>query len=591
MRVDTVSAVAVAESNNNNATKLAQSPLTTPTITRNAMNISPPAPDHSPPVLPAPPSTSNVEDAKMPATLPPRASMALDPGPSTRPIHVTEASSVPPTPITPIYKPESPVHPPPPDGSAPLQPPWPVPAPPKVLSHDATVEVSEEDKQHEVEKKRAVWEERTRLLADAVLSRQRRQDLEAEVQRAEGIVNSAFFTSLPVAERTRLEQQLDDMKDDVKIETAKYEEVMEKLRISDPWPVAPVPDPNEDLEEQAREDHKEIVRYIDELNTTVKAMQRELGSITTLKPPPTLPIEPEEDGEDGMDVDRPAAADAGPSKPASSRKRRRTTDDVDGETELPTREDLDKLLDRLVRLESATATLQNDLTEHDRDMQDELQVALEARLDDLHARLAKEREEREAPQKEAEQAWNSRIEAASQDTELMGEQVGELAEEMSSMLIKVSDLEAVLAEKMKERQESYNRVLQVEQRLLDFSNARQANTSAIQTLEAALKAYTSRPPSPPATPKFHPSILESLEERLVESLRESMMPLMGEVRKDVEMIVQEKNSQLYKTTWEGLKFTLDVLAKISSKLDQGKEVTDSSTGSTAGVPPHVGAQQ
>ncbi|KAJ3515512.1 hypothetical protein NLJ89_g1708 [Agrocybe chaxingu] len=569
MGLDTSSTVAVAESNNNSPTKWAQSPLLTPTITQNAYERALRQPLTTRFLFSdAATTSSNAEYAKMPATLPPRASMALDlvAGPSTRPIQAAEASSVPPTPITPIYNPQSPMQPLPPGGSAPLQPPWPVPDPPKVLSHDATIELGEEDKQHDVERKRALWEERTRLLADAVLSRQRHQDLEAEIQRAEGI-SSTFSMSLPGPERTRLEQQLKDMKDDDKKETAKYEEILEKLRISGSWPVAPVPDPNEDLEEQTREDHKEIVRYIDELNTTVKAMQRELGSITILKPPPTLPIEPNEDGEDAMDVDRPAAADAGPSISTSSRKRRRTTDDVDGESELPTREDLDKLLERLVRLENATTTLQNDLTEHDRDMQDELQVALEARLDDFHARLAKEREEREAPQKEAEQAWNARIEAAAQDTELMGDQVGELAEEIGSMLIRVGELEATLAEKTKERQESYNRVLQVEQRLLDFSNARQANVSAIQTLETALKAYTSRPPSPPATPKFHPSILESLEEQLIESLRESMMPLMGEVRKDVEMIVSEKNSQLYKTTWEGLKFTLDVLTKISSKLE------------------------
>ena len=109
----------------------------------------------------------------------------------------------------------------------------------------------------------------------------------------------------------------------------------------------------------------------------------------------------------------------------------------------------------------------------------------------------------------------------------------------------------------------------------------------MDTLRAALKAYTSRPPSPPMSPIpiAAPYLLETLREPLLDSVRGEMRPLVEQMRANVEELVAEKNKLVFEATWTKLGQTLHVLMKIKDRL-----VENQNPGAQAQPPPQPQAQ-
>ena len=112
----------------------------------------------------------------------------------------------------------------------------------------------------------------------------------------------------------------------------------------------------------------------------------------------------------------------------------------------------------------------------------------------------------------------------------------------------------------------------MERRLQEYIATRDQNVHIIQTLEKALNAYISQPPSPPATPLNLPPfdyIFQSLEEPMVQSIRSQLVHVVEELRNDVENMVRTQNAELYTTLWDKITVTLKVLDMIQSRINQG----------------------
>lgn len=112
----------------------------------------------------------------------------------------------------------------------------------------------------------------------------------------------------------------------------------------------------------------------------------------------------------------------------------------------------------------------------------------------------------------------------------------------------------------------------MERRLQEYISSRDANVRIIQTLEMALNAYISQPPSPPATPLNLPPfdyIFQSLEEPMIQTVRSHLVHVVEELRKDVENMVRTQNAELYSTLWNKITVTLKVLDMIQSRINQG----------------------
>ncbi|KAF8802892.1 hypothetical protein BYT27DRAFT_7341139 [Phlegmacium glaucopus] len=468
-------------------------------------------------------------------------------GPSRRPR--TDSSTLPPPP------PKDPFPMPPP-------PPPPLPAVPPALSagvaSPTTVELT-------VEEKRAMWDERTRILSEAELAREQVADLEQQHVFALQIIQSRYFANLPKEDKIPLKDQLVELEKRRDGAKKTYEESVDKLFKTGSWPVAPPGSTEDGMEEE----HKEVAKYIQELKDTASQMSKMLGDISLSKPPPLFLSADDDDDEDGaaMDIDQP---DGGAAR-HKSLKRRRISENLDAPgggsaPPMPTQEELAELLERLAYMEGLISTLQNDINEHGREAREECEQIVETKLDEFQA--AREAEESQRVEEERQH-----MQSLEQDIMLTGEQVGELATEIGDLITRVGTLEVGVVASRKGKEEGFEKVLEVEQRLREYISTRQANVHLIQTFEKALNAYTSRPPSPPATPlNAIPSfdyILQSLEEPMVQALRSHITPAIEDLRNDVGNMVRTQNAELYSTLWDKISVTLKVLGMIQSKLNQG----------------------
>ncbi|KAF8163749.1 hypothetical protein B0H34DRAFT_696674 [Crassisporium funariophilum] len=467
-----------------------------------------------------------------------------------------QTPSVPHTPTSPGFQVQSPVYPPAPKESAPVQPPPPPPDLPPSLALASGSPVRDPS----LEEKRSMWETRLNILADSERARERLAELEEDSTHAENIVGTKFFALLPEADQKRLTKELADIQRQREEARRAHQNALDKLLKSDSWPMVPPA-----VDDRMDEKHAEIVQYIKELKDMTGEMSKILGDIAVFRPPPSISWAGEDDADENAQNDMAMDIDQG--APATSRKRRRLSENLEGpdggHAQMPSQGELNDFLERLVLLEGETSTLQNDSNAHNQEMRAEFEDLLEAKMEELN--LTRADEEKKAREEE-EQVLNG----VRRDIDQTGQEVGELANEIADLIVRVGAMEVDLDKEKRERQESFDKVLQVEQRLQEYTSTRETNARTIQTFQAALAAYTSRPPSPPASPRMPSStyILQSLEEPLVQAMRSNIMPVVEEVRGQMEKLVQAQSEELYKTLWGRINMTLKVLETIQSKIDE-----------------------
>ena len=286
-----------------------------------------------------------------------------------------------------------------------------------------------------------------RILSESGFAREQLNAIEDNITWSLQLIGSKYFENQPEEVQTRLKKELAELQKERDEAKKLHESTVDKLFKTGSWPVAPPAA----VEDGVEENHKEVLKFIQELKDTALQMNKILGDISTLKspPPPPLFLSDESDGAP-MDVDQPD------NMLRDSLKRRRLSKDVDGRSapSMPTREELDVFLERLAHMESLISTLQNDINEHGREAREEFEQLVDTKLDDFQA----VREEAERQRLEEEQRQTQALE---QEITVAGEQVEELASEIGDLITRVSKLEVGVGESRKGREESIKKVSEV----------------------------------------------------------------------------------------------------------------------------------
>jgi chromosome segregation ATPase len=281
------------------------------------------------------------------------------------------------------------------------------------------------------------------------LAREELTALEGQLAWSLQIIESQYFENQTEEDRTRLKNQLAELEKQCDEAKKRHEETVDKLFKTGSWPVGLPTAVEDDMEEEKR---KEVMKYIQELNDTALQMSKILEDISMFKlpppPPPPLFLSDESDGAP-MDVDQPDDDNT----LRKSLKRRRILDGRSAPS-MPTREELDRFLDRLAHMESLISTLQNDINEHGREEREEFEQLVDTKLDEFQA----VREEAERQRLEEEQRQTQALE---QEITTMGGEVGELASEIGDLIIRVDKLEMDVGASRKEREESKKKLSEV----------------------------------------------------------------------------------------------------------------------------------
>ena len=263
------------------------------------------------------------------------------------------------------------------------------------------------------------------------------------------IIESKYFANQAEEDQTRLKRQLAELEKQRDEAKKLYHECVDKLFKTGSWPVGPPIAVEDGLEEK----HKEVMKYVQELKDTAVRVNNTLGDISMMKlpPPPPLFLPDDSDGAP-MDVDQPD----GDNVLRKSLKRRRISNDPDGRSAppMPTRDELERFLERLAHMEGLISTLQNDINEHDREAREEFEQLVDTRLDEFQA--AREEVERQRLGEEQKQ-----MQVLEQNIAHTGEEMGELASEIGDLIVRVDKLEVGVGASRKRRQESFEKVLEV----------------------------------------------------------------------------------------------------------------------------------
>ncbi|KAF9476514.1 hypothetical protein BDN70DRAFT_882276 [Pholiota conissans] len=488
--------------------------------------------------------------------------------PPTLSTHTRQSSIVMPPPPPPRVQPPHPPPPPPPLASQSTE--RIPPGPESDVREPATLELSPEQKS-------TMWVERIKLLYEAVQTYERFQTLDEEYEMAAKATSSSLFTALSTEDKKRLTTQTNDLASQRKGALNDYHKIQERLSATGSFPRAPL---QPSAEEQKK--HESLLRDIADLRDTVNRLKITYGEIP--RPAPKLFLDGSESDQEEenqfmrqtsvMDVDQPSGTQK---IPLPSRKRQRTDgvgDDRGSKPprvvdDAPTRKELEEYHEKLVRYQEQISELWNHCHQRDNDMRHEFGRELSDRIEQVQKERAEEQKKRDKAMAAKEAAEQAKIQELNQRLENDSNDIDQITNHMVTLTDDIDKLNAELESEQNARNESYLRMLKVEEKLKTYTASRQADAANLETLKAALKAYTTEPPSPPMSPNYPPQsyLLKTLEQPLIDSLRMSMQPEMEKLRGDIENIVREGNGNLYSTVWERIEKTLAIVGVIQNKLD------------------------
>lgn len=341
------------------------------------------------------------------------------------------------------------------------------------------------------------------------------------------------------AELTKLESRREETK---KV----LDEKISRLVKSNSWPISP----RTEAEEGELDRHQEMVKYVEELKDTATEMNRVLNDIRGRKFPAererTTPTDV------GLTVDS-----------ARPLKRRRLSDNEQPATTTAT-DEMDVLRDKLLDLEARFSSFENDLTEHNQELMQEVKAYIEGKVEEIAS-----------PAKDVSaDDPNDSHDRVYQEINRMGGEVVELAEEMGALLLRTNAQETETTILQREIKASKKEYLSLERRFKDYVEQREKDHRAIEALQAALAAHIAHP-SPPRSPCIPTEdyVLNIIEEPLLDVVHSTVKPLIDNLRTEVEDMLRNQNTEIYQTLWGKLSLTLRMVETISGRIEKGDEIS------------------
>jgi hypothetical protein len=264
-----------------------------------------------------------------------------------------------------------------------------------------------------------------RLLAECVQTRNQYMKIKEDIAGCRRLMETFRMPSLPDEDKQSLSAELSKLESRREETKQSLEEKVSHLTNSNSWPIGP----RTEIEEGEVEKYQEMVKYIEELKNTVTEMNRVLNDIRERKSTAEVEHTP-------MDVDLPAGS-------ARPLKRRRISDAGQPSPPIATDEE-DALRDKLLSLEDRFSSFENDLTEHNQELMQEMNAYMEARFEEI-ASTGKDTSAGDS---------SNLYDKADLEVKRMGGEVVELAEEMGALLLRANAQETETATLQHELEES-----------------------------------------------------------------------------------------------------------------------------------------
>ncbi|KAI0273641.1 hypothetical protein BC834DRAFT_966141 [Gloeopeniophorella convolvens] len=421
---------------------------------------------------------------------------------------------------------------------APLPPP-PPPPPPQMLPPP-----KEEMTQ---EQRRAVWEKRIILMADATRDYMDLGKLDQDVLARRRQVQAIGFESLPEVMRTSFTSGLAAAEAIREEKKASLDGAMVRLAETDFWPIIPSQRVGE-VESKL----KEAKTMLGALADNVNRLHKRIEALNKLHPSSLGAVQQDPD-RDVMEVDDEEGA-----IPANKRRRRPSADGAAAAASLEMRENVDSIKNSIREIEDRLLEMENDMHQHSRDVMEQVELRIDEKIDEFtqSPEFAVPRDSELGPQAtEMVASLNAGFAQADQE-------IAELAQEMAEFIPRLNGLqrenERIKQDEAADR-ELFNQLIQKDR---DQAEAIARLQEQARQLQSAFAAQALRTMPAPLTDPLPEYVLETIRASIKKQVQDQVIPILMTTRTEVEHIAKSSEAELF----EKLKDKLDQSAKMTQVL-------------------------
>lgn len=403
----------------------------------------------------------------------------------------------------------------------------------------------------------------------SITSRRDYSRLESDLSQIRLLFNSPLVNNMPEADRAHINAQKASLELQMGVKRKEINERIQKLVGSNFWPVLKTPQISE--MEKTLDETKKHVLEVRSLLDDVKNSSAALFKTSAAEWTP--------------DSDRPS-------------KRRRLDGGADtpgppmsGNAELMTEntaKELEAFRDKIIELDRHLIDLENDITQRDGIIADEIELRIDSRLEEADALYSPVQEPGEILESEIAAVVDAKNQEIALGVAVAGEEIGELAKEVAELIKKVDDLEIKCRTLEVENQEFKNKLAQVWFHVIYFERYTRWSDVAIQdslehaksqdalirrdkeidAIAAALQAYISQAAIGQTTGDLPSAeyIIESLGSQLQSLFREKFGPTLVDMQKEVFSKVEDNHNRTVETVSPNIALLLRMVNLITARL-------------------------
>lgn len=277
------------------------------------------------------------------------------------------------------------------------------------------------------------------LMFTSITSRRDYTKLESDLSQIRLLSSSSLANNMPETNRAHINAQKMALELQMEVKRKEINETVQKLIGSNFWPVLGAPQISE-MEKTLEESKKyvlEVRSLLDDVKSSCAALLKTTADDWT------------------QDSDRPSKR-----RKLEGEAGQSTSGNAEFMTEDTTVE-LEAFCDKLTELDRHLAELENDITQRDGVVSDEIELHIDARLEEEDALYPSVKEPGEVSQSEIEAVVDAKSKEFVRAVAVTGEEIGVLAVEVAELITKVNALESRCRTLEAENQEFKNKLAQV----------------------------------------------------------------------------------------------------------------------------------
>lgn len=361
-----------------------------------------------------------------------------------------------------------------------------------------------------LDEQRKVWHERVDLMFTSITTRRDYAKIESDLESFRRLSLSPYVAGLPEEDKSRINEQKIALERQLESKRKEVNEVIQHLIGTEFWPTLKTPE-LQGLEKTLAD----VKKHVSDVKSSLEDLQSSCGALFSSQAIPA-----------GQILEQPDVTER-PTKRRRLSEGEVAEDDASGGVSYEPIK-LEGFRDKLAGLSRQISDLENHVHQRHQIMHDEMELRIDERL--AGEGYLSTVEEIRVPQADIEAVVDARNSALTQNIQTTGGEVGQLAEEVATLIGQRHELEQKCTRIETENESLKSAIAELTAKCDSVNPA--IISKEVEALNAALQAYISQvPPIEKRLPVEY--IMELLDNEIVSLVREKFTPLLVNIRQEL----------------------------------------------------------